>query len=305
MKGLARWEKNIILTTPMLALLLVGTIFYFLFKIYEDIGSWVLDELGSVPFLVWVPVGGVLGYVLYRVHEKKRKILITYSKRIFLGLIGWLFLSIIVSLMTGEGDLFHRLDEGPLFKAWAALAFVLLSLSPTMFGTFSVFTRKRWAIGATVSVFFLLALVCMIFSQARSATILDQDPLLSLLFVWGIIAYVEGINWTKRYIDRDTMEFPDTDLDKDISAPLLRRQISYTFIIIGIASIFAYLPLIVLVVFDGNLPGPLSWYEARTIFGLELLGLLILTPLMLFAVIRRRLDVRRTEKQNGPENGKP
>jgi hypothetical protein len=283
--------------------LLVGTLFYFLFPIYEDLGGWVLDELGSVPFLVWVPVGGLLGYVLYQVHERKRKMLVTYSKRIFLGMIGWLFLSVIASLVMGEGDLFRRLEEGPLFKAWAALAFIMLSASPTLFGTFSVFTRKRWAIGATVSMFFLLALVCMIFSQARSAAILDQDALLSLLFVWGIIAYIEGINWTKRYIDRDTMEFPETDPDKDLSFPLLRRQISYTFLIVGFASIFAYLPLIILEVFDGNLPGPVAWYEARTIFGMEVLGLVILAPLMIFAVVRRRLDVRRTEKQNGPENG--
>ncbi len=304
MKGLSRWEQNAIVATPVLALLAVGTLFYFIFPIYTDLSKWVLDDLGSLPFLVWVPIGGFLGFLLNKVQKKKSKLLITYTKRIFVGLVGWLFLSIIISLLTESGDLFSRLDEGPLFKAWAALVFVLLSISPTLFGTYSVFTRKRWAIGATVSMFFLLGLTCMVFSQARSSEILNQDTVLSILFIWGIIAYVEGVNWTKRYIDRDTAEFPDLDPEKDLTIPLLRRQISYTLVLIGIASIFAYIPFLFLELFNGDIPGPFSFYEAGTIFGLEVLGLLALLPLMIFAVVRRRFDIVRSEKDDGPRNGK-
>lgn len=301
MKGLARWEKNLILATPVISLLSVGTLFHFLFPIYQDVGKWVLEDLEAFPFLIWVPIGGILGYVMFLAHKKKRDILITYSRRIFLGLVGWLFLSIIISLITEPGDLFQRLENGPFFKAWAVLVFVLLSASPTLFGTFSVFTRKRWAIGVTVTMFLALALTCMIFGQASSSTIIDQDPLLSLLFIWGIVAYIEGVNWSKRYIDRDPTEFPDMDPEKDLTVPLLRRQISYTIVFVGIASILAYLPVFSFEVFSTGLSGPLGIYEARTVFGMGILGLLILTPLMVFAVVKRRIDDRYPERNSEKE----
>lgn len=296
LKGLARWEKNLILTTPVIALLSVGTLFHFLFPIYKDLGKWVLADLGTLPFLIWVPLGGILGYVMFLIHRKRRDVLITYSKRVFLGLIGWLFLSIIISLVTESGDLFRRLETGPLFKAWAVLVFILLSVSPTLFGIFSVFSRKRWAIGITVSVFLTLAITCMIFGQASSSTVLDQDPLLSLLFIWGIIAYVEGVNWSKRYIDRDPTEFPDMDQEKDLTIPLLRRQISYTIVFVGLASILAYLPVLSFEMFETGFPLDLGIYETRTIFGMGIMGLMVLLPLMVFAIVRRRMDDIRTEK---------
>ena len=301
-KGLARWEKNLILATPVIALLSVGALFHFLFPIYQDLGKWVLDDLGSLPFLIWVPLGGIMGYVMYIVHNKKRDILITYSKRIFLGIVGWLFLSIIISLITETGDLFQRLETGPLFKAWAVLIFVLLSASPTLFGTFSVFSRKRWAIGVTVTMFLALSITCMIFGQASSSTLLDQDPLLSLLFIWGIVAYIEGVNWSKRYIDRDPTEFPDMDPGKDLTVPLLRRQISFTIVFVGIASILAYLPVLSFEMFSDGLPGHFGIYEAGTVFGMGIVGLLILSPLMVFAVVRRRMDDIRTERTDGPDD---
>jgi hypothetical protein len=183
----------------------------------------------------------------------------------------------------------------------AVLVFVLLSASPILFGTFSVFSRKRWATGVAVIMFLALAVTCMIFGQAGSSTIVDQDPLLSLLFIWGIVAYVEGVNWSKRYIDRDPTEFPDVDPEKDLTVPLLRRQISYTIVFVGIASITAYLPVFVLEISPSELSGLIGIYEARTTFGMGILGLLILLPLMIFTVIRRRIDDVRIAKINGPE----
>jgi hypothetical protein len=291
--GLARWEKVLILATPVVALLSVGTLFNFLFPIYKDLGRWVLSDLATFPFLVWVPLGGIMGYILYLIHRKRSDLLIIYSKRMFLGLIGWLFLSIIISILTETGDLFHRLESGPLFKAWAVLVFVLLSASPTLFGTFSVFSRRRWATGVTVSMFLALAVTCMIFGQARSSTIIDQDPFLSLLFIWGVIAYVEGVNWSKRYIDRDPTEFPDTDPQKNLTVPLLRRQISYTMVFVGIASILAYLPVISMEIFSMDLPMKTGIYEIRTVFGMGIIGLILLSPLVVLALVRRRMDRKR------------
>lgn len=293
MSGLDRWERNLILVLPVLSLLFIGVLFHLLFPIHSDLGGWILEELSSVPFIVMVPVGGVLGYVLHLLFRKKAKQTIAYSKRMMVGLSGWLFLSVFISLLSGEGDILERLSEGVLFRAWAVFVFLLFSLSPTLFGVMAVFSRKRWALAVSVMSFFLLATSSMVFSQARNSRVLEQDPLMSLLFVWGMIVFIEGVNWTKRYIDRDPNEFPEMVSGREIAGALWRRQLSYTIIFVGAASIFAYLPILIVEFFRDTLPYPLSIYETTTVFGKGMLGLIILLPLILLMLARRRMDRKR------------
>jgi hypothetical protein len=290
MKGLDKWERNLILILPVISLLFIGILFHLIFPIYSDLGGWILDELSSLPFIVMVPVGGVFGYILHLLFKKKAKQTISYSRRIMMGIAGWLFLSIFISLLSGEGDIFERLRNGILFRAWTVFIFLFFSLSPTMFGVFAIFSRKRWALAISVMAFFLLATSSMIFSQARSSRVLDQDPMMSLLFVWGMILYIEGVNWTKRYIDRDPNEFPEMVSGREVTGALWRRQLSYTIIFIGMASIFAYMPILVVEFFRDSLPYPLSVYESTTVFGKGILGLIALLPLVVFMMLRRRMD---------------
>ncbi len=303
MRGLDRWERNLILILPVISLLFIGMLFHLLFPIYSDLGGWILEELSSLPFIIMVPAGGVLGYILHLLLRKRAKQTISYSRRIMVGIAAWLFLSIFISLLSGEGDIFERLGEGVLFRAWTVFIFLLFSLSPTMFGVLAIFSRKRWALAVSVMAFFLLATFSMVFSQARNSKVLDQDPLISLLFVWGTILFIEGVNWTKRYIDRDPNDFPDMVSGKEVAGVLWRRQLSYTIIFVGVASIFAYMPIIVVEFFRDSLPYPLSIYETTTVFGKAFLGLMILLPLVFFMLVRRRMDRKRQKDTTREEAG--
>lgn len=290
MTGPSLFEKALIRFLPVLSIITMAVLFYLIFPIYEDLGSWILEDLGSIPFLVWVPVAGVIGYLLHLGLNKKRELIVSYAKRIMIGLMVWFFLSIVISLLTETGDVFTRIDEGPLFKAWIVLMFVLLSLSPVLFGILSIFGRKRWSMGATVTAFFLLAIVCMIFSQGRYATALKQDPFLSLVFIWSAIAYIESISWNKRYFARDISEFPEKQRGNDLSISLLRRQIYFTLIFSALASTFAFVPIILFLYVWKEPPAFLAFYEIGTVFGKFVVGLLLLFPLMSYAVFRRWRD---------------
>ncbi|MBN1390802.1 MAG: hypothetical protein JXA22_09210 [Candidatus Thermoplasmatota archaeon] len=292
MRSLTRSESNILTGIPIIALLALNALFYLIFPIYEKLGGWVLKDLGSMPFLVWVPVGALLGFLMNMGMKKKRELMVTYTRRMIVGLIGWFFLSVMVSLITGSGDLFSRLDNGPLFKAWSVLIFVLASMSPNVFAVYSIFSRKRWSMAGTMISFFLLALICMVFSQGRYALALDQDPLLSLLFIWAAVLYIESISWKKRYLDRDISEFPEVMLGKALAGPLMKRQLLSTLMVIGVASILAFSPVLLVTYFRDGIMDVLMVYEIGTVYGTAIIGFVLIMPLTVLALLRRWLDGR-------------
>ena len=91
--------------------------------------------------VVWAGLGGILAFVISRLRKSREGTYRTYSKRIRAGFFGWLLLSIIISSLTEEGDIFDRLSQGPLFKAWTVLLFVTVSSSPSYMGIMAVMTR--------------------------------------------------------------------------------------------------------------------------------------------------------------------
>lgn len=290
MIGLSRRERNIVIGVSVITLLALNVLFYLLFPIYEKFGGWVFKDLGSVPFLVWMPVGCVFGYLINVGMKKKKELMVSYSRRVMVGIIGWFFLSVLVSLMTETGDLFTRLEQGPLFKAWSVLMFLLLSVSPNVFGVYSIFTRKRWSIGAAISMFFLLAMICMVFSQGRYSMALDQDPVLSLLFLWAAVLFVESVGWAERYLDAS--QFPDLHQGRTIAVVLLRRQVFHTLVLVGISSIFTIVPVVLMTYLPGTVQEYVPLYEIGTVYGMAVFALLLMLPLIILAVVRRWWDRR-------------
>jgi hypothetical protein len=115
----------------------------------------------------------------------------------------------------------------------------------------------------------------MIYSQASRGEIISQDPFLSILFIWTVIAYVEGMNWQKRYLESG-----------EESAPLLwRRQASFTIVFLIAGSIIAYLPYLLS-------DGLINVYESYTIMGKGFIGALFLIPLAGAAIIKGILENR-------------
>ena len=292
MMGLSRVERLLIKGLPVVSLVVLVVIFYLIFPIYEDLGGWIFEDLGSIPFVAYMPVGALLGYLLYVGMRRRRDLLVTYSRRIMVGMLVWFFLSIIVSLLTETGDVFSRMDSGILFKAWAVVMFVATSISPTLFGVYALLSKKRWAMGAAVTMFFILSIVCMIFSQGRYALAHSQDPFLSLLFIWSIIMFIESLSWSKRYIHKDDDGHPLGAHGSVLAGPLFRRQVYFTLLFTGFASAVSFTPVIMFLYVWDSPPSMIPYYELGTVFGKVIVALLLLVPLIIFTVVRRWMDLR-------------
>ncbi len=290
MNGLGDLEKNIISIVPILSLLGVGVLFHLMFSNYSDLGGWIQSDLSAIPYIVWVPFGGGLGYGVHVLVKKKNEFVARYLKKVIFGIVAWFFLSIFISLLSGDGNIFDRLREGTFFRAWVVFIFIAASLAPVMLGVYAVFSRKNWSIAASLILFFLLAASCMIFSQARSSSIHFQDPLLSISIIWCMFLFAEGINWNKRYVDRDPNEFPELISGKGLTGILWRRQLYFTLIFVIISSVIAYVPYFLVNAIGDPFGEPFNIFEFNTVFGKAIIGLALLLPLILFMVIRRRLE---------------
>lgn len=289
-EGLGRTERYTVMLLPILSVISAGILLYLMFPNYADLSGWFQEGLSSIPYLIWAALGGVLGFIISRIRRSKEEAYRTYSKRIKAGFFGWLLLSIILSSLTEDGDIFDRLSQGPLFKAWTVLLFISVSSSPTYMGILAVMTRKRNYIAGSVLMNFILVSSCMIFSQADSATVISQDPILSVLFIWSMISFVEGVNWIKRYVDRDPVDFPSSPSGKDMLGILWKRQVSYTVIFLGISSIIAVMPFVIPSTLDTSSMWLYSFYESSAVIGKVVVSLLILLPLAGISFTRRYID---------------
>ncbi|MEA3559209.1 MAG: hypothetical protein U9R75_08160, partial [Candidatus Thermoplasmatota archaeon] len=185
-------EKYVIISLPVVSILAAGLLFHIMFPNYRDLAGWFQFEMSSIPFILWSVLGAVSGFIVGLIIRLKPDLFRSYSRRIVAGFFGWLLLSVIISSLTEEGNLFDRLAQGPLFKAWAVIFLISISGSPTFLGIVAVMGRKRTAIAGSILMFFMLAASCMVFSQADSAKVISQGPFLSVLFVWSLISFVES-----------------------------------------------------------------------------------------------------------------
>ncbi|MFO8050727.1 MAG: hypothetical protein R6V01_03405 [Thermoplasmatota archaeon] len=296
-----RGDRSTIMLAPLLSVLAGSILLYLMFPNYSELSGWFQVELSSFPFLIWAALGAVAGFVVSKLLKKE--LYRIYSKRVKAGFFVWLLIAIVISSITEEGDLFDRLSQGPLFKAWAVIFLIVASSSPTYLGVLAVLTRKRTYIAGSVMMFFLIPTVCMIFSQASSASVLSQDPILSLLFVWSMISFVEGVNWLRRYVDTNRSEFPRPPSGKDMRDILWRRQISYTVIFLGVSSLIAHLPFAIPLIFDTSSMWFYSFYESSAVIGKAVVSLVVLVPLAILSFGRRYLDLRKAAGTEEEEEG--
>ncbi|MFW3145984.1 MAG: hypothetical protein ACMUIE_04145 [Thermoplasmatota archaeon] len=297
-KDLSIYEKVLIRYFPLFSLFAGSLLFTFIFPIFGDLAGWFNEGLEILPFIAWTAMGAIIGFVLGIIHNRKPELLPKYGRRLAAGFIGWLVFSVMIAALTEEGDLLQRVSASPLFTAWTVLFFMLLAMSPGVLGTMAFKTKKRAYTAGSVLVFFIIALSCMVYSQASSSKIISQDIILSVLFIWSMIAMVESVNWNKRYLDRDPLEFSNSSGGSN-AGKLWRRQLSYTQIFLGVASLLSILPFVLPTFFEFDIPGFSDTFESSTMIGRALVAIVLLLPLMLLVAVRRLADAGETE--NGEE----
>jgi hypothetical protein len=265
-------ERTALLIMPWIGLALTGFFFMLLFPDFTDIQNWIFSGLRSLLFPIWFLTGGVIGVALSAIWSRWPKRTISVIRRGTLILFGYIGIAIVIALVTGEGDGLSRIgDSGPV-KVWALFVWILVSMFPSLLGTIAIINGSKWARGGSVLSYISLATALMIFSQARYAKVSFQDPLISIIFIWVLILYIESLNWKKRYIDHELTS-------------LWLRQALFTVLFLGIGSLVVYIPF----VFSEDIMGS---YEGTTVLGKAVIGAMILIPLGMFAWIKGFLDSR-------------
>ncbi|OYT44740.1 hypothetical protein B6U90_04815 [Thermoplasmatales archaeon ex4484_6] len=260
---------------PSISLLLSGVIFTLIFGSFGSIEDWVMKGLGFVPFPVWFLSGAILSIGGHQIWKRWPVGTMKFVRRSFLILLGYIGIAVFVAVLTGEGEGMERITSSDPVRIWGILAWFIIASAPSFMGVLGIITRSRWARGGMALSYAILAASCMIYPQARSATIIGQDPLLSILFVWSIMIYMEGSNWIARYENENTPG----------RGPLLRRQVTFTILFLAVGSLVAYIPFM-----WGE--GRFGIYEESTILGKALIGAVVLVPISLFALSKGFLDRR-------------
>jgi hypothetical protein len=269
------WEKWIMEVWPWIALIMSGLLYSFILPEHTNIQAWIFNGLEVISYPVWFLSGGLLGMVLSVVWTRWPKSIILGARRIALVIFAYIGVAIVIALFTGEGEGIERIGNSGPVKAWGFMVWTILSMSPSMMGVLAILKRSKWARGISVLSFIATAAATMIYSQASSATILSQDPFLSILFIWSIIAFVEGLNWRSKYADPGDGKDPY----------LWRKQAAFTMVFLAAGSLVAYLPHLI-----GN--EFLNTYEGSTILGKAIIGAMVLIPIGVVAIAKGLLDRR-------------
>lgn len=276
------WKVMIIL--PVISLIVLSLGIWVLFPEFADFEGWVWEGFGSIPFIAWALIGAVMGAVVYFVHEKWPDKFRVYLRNIIMGYMGWLGIAVAAAMVMGEGDITERIGSSSLLKGWAVLFFSFAASMPTLLGVHALLSGSRITTGGSVMSVVMIATSVMIFSQAESNTILVQDPLISMVTIWALIGFIEGISWIRRYGRVSPGE------EGDVLRDLFRRQVASTLLIMGVASAAAYGPFVMDIVDPGLGGFLLDSYEIGTVHGKAILSILTIAPIAVFSLIRRLLD---------------
>ncbi len=266
-------EKWVLKLWPWVALVICGALYTLVLPEHTEIQSWIFPGMETVTFPIWFLSGGLIGIALSVVWSKWPNAVTSGARRLALVIFAYIGIAILIALLTGEGEGIEKIGNSGPVKVWGFMVWTLLSISPSLMGVLAILHRSKWARGVSILSFISTASATMIYAQASSAEVISQDPFLSIVFIWSIIAFVEGMNWQTRYLDPD-----------DSLTPILwKKQAAFTLVFLGAGSIIAYLPFLF-----GD--GPFNIYEGSTILGKSLMGLLILIPLAIAAVIKGLLE---------------
>lgn len=269
------WEIWTIRIWTWIGLIISGASFTLLIPETMDFQKWIYDGWSFISFPIWFMSGIILGIALSTITDRWPKRSRAILGRGLVAFFAYFGIAMIIALMTGEGEGFQRIGNSEPMRIWGIAVWSLISMGPSMFGVIGIMNRSKWARGASALSFIVVAAIAMIFSQARSAMVISQDPVLSIVFVVSLVAYVEGVNWSNRYIDPD----------RNSVSVLWRRQISFTILFLGIGSAIAFIPFILT---ESVIPA----YEGTLVYGKAILGAFLLVPIGIFAIVKNLLDNR-------------
>ncbi len=245
---------------------------WWMFPSFLEVSAWIYKDL-SVPYIGWALLGGVTGLLYYRYRESLRKRIKNPMNKLGLGLVLWLGASILISVALGEGDLQDRVLDSDLIRAWLVTMFGIFMAAPTFLGSYSIMARSKEVFSLAILGLIIVPLSCMIYLQAQSVSTPRQDPLLSLITALTLFGFVETFHWTHKY-DRIEVQVGN----------LFARQLISTIFFVGVGSGIAYIAFF----WRSMIPdiSAVSFYEMDTIFGTAVIGLALLSPIALLAMVR-------------------
>lgn len=243
---------------------------HLMFPQIAEIGRGV--GLGMVPFPVLILLGLALGalanLVLDRLGGNVRKIL----KSIAVAYLIWALIGLISALSASEGGIIERLQNDRILGLWFITFYALVAMAPGSFAGYAVVSGSKAAMSGAVGSMMAIPLICMIYSEARSNLLLDQGVLQSIVSVWGLVLFVESMGMMRRIKEFEGSFVPP---------PIMTRNIVFLMLFSALSSMFAVAPF--LFSFKES-----DVYELGTIYGRAMTGLLIMIPVAILALIRRR-----------------
>ena len=245
-----RFESYLIKIWPWLSLFAASFMFTLTVPRTVQVQEWIFEGFGSVSMLIWLLSGGVFGLIVSVIWTKWPEHLARFTRRAILAIFGYIAVALVFALATGTGEGLERIAGSELVKVWAVVVWGLLCMGPSLFGILAIMMNSKWARGASVLSFILIAGFTMIYTQASRAEITSQDPYLSIGFITTLLLFVEGLNWKRRYWEEGD----------DINMVLWRRQLAFTLVFLAVASVIALLPFM----FSGLL---MDYFESEAIIG--------------------------------------
>jgi hypothetical protein len=254
----------------LVGLSMAGSGIWLMFPQLSEIGA----EAGvtGVPFIVMMAAGMIAGVMMALLKRYTGKGMLRFAINIAIGFILWGVAGAVYGVLTGDGAFLERPFQGRIIGFWFSALFLFVCIIPGMAGSFAAFTGSKSSMSAAVALLMGLSVISMVYSEVRFNTPLDQDLLTSLLTVLGLLLFVESMGMIRRKED-----LGGGDTDRTISS----RNIAFIAMFLVISLLIASLPFII----D---PGLLGIYDLNTIYGKALIGLVLLGPLAILALARRR-----------------
>ena len=245
---------------------------WWMFPSFMEVSAWIYKDL-SLPYIGWALMGAAFGLLYHRFRDGLRKRVKNPMNKLGLGLVLWLGASILISVTLGEGDLQDRVLESGLIRVWFVVMFGIFMAAPTFLGSYSIMARSKEVFSLSILGLILVPLTCMIYLQALSVSIPGQDPLLSLITALTLFGFVETFHWVYKYDRIDVQE-----------GNLFARQLISTIFFVGVGSGLAYMAFSWRSLIPDIVAAP--FYEMDTIFGTAAIGLALLSPIALLAMVR-------------------
>jgi hypothetical protein len=195
-----------------------------------------------------------------------------HLKSLAIAYFSWMALGLISGIVTNEGTIPERLSQDRIFSLWLASFYILFLSLPGLAGVTAVLSGSKTALGISLSALMTLAVIAMVHSEASRNLLLDQSVPLSVMTVAGMIVYVEVLSLLRRL-----EEYREGTLNPSI----VRRNLFFLGFFLAVSLSLASFPFLIDL-------GPLGIYDLGTIHGKAMMGLLILVPILLFGILRKR-----------------